>query len=135
MSLLLELAGNKAKARAAAKELSIPQLENLIAGFNKALEKAKEEEAALEAEKAQKTARAAEIADLIANSGLTVEEIVALSTPKTSKAGAKKRNTVEPKYRLTVDGETYEWTGRGRTPKVFQEYFDAGNSRDSVTIK
>ncbi|WP_339720045.1 H-NS family nucleoid-associated regulatory protein, partial [Marinomonas primoryensis] len=43
--------------------------------------------------------------------------------------------TVEPKYRLTVEGETHEWTGRGRTPKVFQAYFDAGNSRDSVEIK
>jgi DNA-binding protein H-NS len=132
MSLLLELAGNKAKARAAAKELSVAQLENLIAGFNNALEKAKEEEAARDAEQALKSARAEEIASLIAKSGLTMEEVALLTTPK---AGATKGKTVEPKYRLKVDGETHEWTGRGRTPKVFQEYFDAGNSRESVEIK
>ncbi|QUX90582.1 DNA-binding protein [Marinomonas sp. A3A] len=132
MSLLLELAGNKAKARAAAKELTVAQLENLIAGFNNALEKAKEEEAARDAEQALKSARAEEIASLIAKSGLTMEEVALLTTPK---AGATKGKTVEPKYRLKVDGETHEWTGRGRTPKVFQEYFDAGNSRESVEIK
>jgi DNA-binding protein H-NS len=132
MSLLLELAGNKAKARAAAKELNVAQLENLIAGFNNALEKAKEEEAAQAEQQALKSARAEEIATLIAKSGLTMEEIALLSTPK---AGAIKGKTVEPKYRLTVNGETHEWTGRGRTPKVFQKYFDAGNSRKSVEIK
>ncbi|BDX04013.1 hypothetical protein MACH16_27610 [Marinomonas pontica] len=132
MSLLVELAGNKAKARAAGKELSVAQLENLIAGFTNALEKAKEEEAAREEEQALKSARAEEIANLIAKSGLTMEEIALLTTPK---AGATKGKTVEPKYRLVVDGETHEWTGRGRTPKVFKEYFDAGNSRDSVEIK
>ncbi|MGJ8645412.1 MAG: H-NS family histone-like protein [Marinomonas colpomeniae] len=132
MSLLLELAGNKAKARAAAKELNVAQLENLIAGFNNALEKAKEEEAAQAEQQALKSARAEEIATLIAKSGLTMEEITLLSTPK---AGATKGKTVEPKYRLTVNGETHEWTGRGRTPKVFQKYFDAGNSRKSVEIK
>lgn len=132
MSLLLELAGNKAKARAAAKELTVAQLENLITGFNNALEKAKEDAAAREEEKAIKSARAEEIASLIAKSGLTMEEVTKLTTPK---AGATKGKTVEPKYRLIVADETHEWTGRGRTPKVFQEYFNAGNSRKSVEIK
>ena len=132
MSLLLELAGNKAKARAAAKELTVAQLENLIAGFTKALEKTREEEAAREEELALKSARAEKIATLIAESGLTIEEITELTTPK---AGATKGKTVEAKYRLEENGEVYEWTGRGRTPKVFQAYFDAGNSRESVEIK
>ncbi|MEO9275040.1 H-NS histone family protein [Marinomonas sp. 5E14-1] len=135
MSLLLELAGNKAKARAAAKELTIPQLKNLIEGFTNALEKAKAEEAELAAEQAAKSARAEEIAELIASSGLTMEEVALLSVPKAKKAGATKGKTVAPKYRLVVGGETHEWTGRGRTPKVFQEYFNAGNSRKSVEIK
>lgn len=132
MSLLLELAGNKAKARAAAKELSVAQLENLIAGFTNALEKVREEEEARNAEQALKSARAEKIATLIAESGLTMEEVAQLTTPK---AGATKGKTVEPKYRLVVDGKTHEWTGRGRTPKVFQQHFDAGNSRESVEIK
>ncbi|MBR7887666.1 H-NS histone family protein [Marinomonas sp. A79] len=132
MSLLLELAGNKAKARAAAKELNVAQLENLIAGFTNALEKVREEEEARNAEQALKSARAEKIATLIAESGLTMEEVAQLTTPK---AGATKGKTVEPKYRLELDGVTHEWTGRGRTPKVFQQHFDAGNSRESVEIK
>lgn len=132
MSLLLELASNKAKARAAAKELSVSQLENLISGLNNALEKAKEEAKAQAEQQALKSARAEEIATLIAKSGLTMEEIALLSTPK---VGATKGKTVQPKYRLTINGENHEWTGRGRTPKVFQKYFDAGNSRKSVEIK
>jgi DNA-binding protein H-NS len=135
MSLLLELAGNKAKARAAAKELTIPQLENLIEGLNNALEKAKVEAETQAAEQAAKSARAEEIAALIASSGLTMEEVALLTVPKAKKAGATKGKTVEPKYRLVIAGETYEWTGRGRTPKVFQDYFNAGNSRKSVEIK
>ena len=132
MSLLEELASNKAKARAAGKELSIPQLENLIAGFNNALTILKEEEAAREAERAEKVERAADLMKAIAESGLTLEEIAALSAPR---AMPTKGRTVEPKYRLVVDGEEHLWTGRGRTPKVFQEYFDAGNSRESCEIK
>lgn len=66
-------------------------------------------------------------------------------TPKAaSKAAAKgkpaaakkagKRATVPPRYRLELDGQEYLWSGRGRTPKVFQAYFDAGNSRESCEI-
>lgn len=34
------------------------------------------------------------------------------------------RNTrsVSFKYQLTVNGNTYHWTGRGRLPTVFEEY-------------
>lgn len=131
MNLLLELAGNKAKARAAAKELTIEQLENIIAGFSSALEKLKAEEEAKEKEKAEKAKKAEELAQLIAQSGLTLEEIVGLSASKT---GIPKGKNVEPKYRLIVDGEEHFWTGRGRTPKVFKEYFDAGNSKESCAI-
>ncbi|RDL43373.1 H-NS histone family protein [Marinomonas piezotolerans] len=132
MSLLQELAGNKAKARAAAKELNVAQLENLIEGLNNALIKMQEEEAARQAEEAAKAQQAEEIAKLIEKSGLTLEEIATLSAPRSS---ATKGKPVKPKYRIEWNGETHEWSGRGRTPKVFQAYFDAGNSRDDAEIK
>jgi len=131
MSLLLELAGNKAKARAAAKELTIAQLENVISGFNSALEKLKADDVVRKAEMVEKTNKAEKLAELIAQSGLTLEEITNLSTPKTVNTKSK---SVEPKYCLSIDKEEYLWTGRGRTPKVFQAYFDAGNSRESCAI-
>lgn len=131
MSLLLELAGNKAKARAAAKELTIDQLENIIAGFSSALEKLKIEAEVKAKQEAEKIKKAEELAKLIAESGLTLDEIAGISTVKNP---AVKTKNVEPKYRLMIDGEEYLWTGRGRTPKVFQNYFDAGNSKESCAI-
>lgn len=133
MNYLLELAGNKAKARAAAKELTVAQLENLIAGFNSALDKLLEEEELRNAEKALKAEKAEELAKMIAESGLTLEEIAALSSAPVK--GVAKSRQVDPKYRIVVDGQEHLWTGRGRTPKVFQAYFDAGNSRESCEIK
>ncbi|MCO4784971.1 H-NS histone family protein [Marinomonas atlantica] len=132
MSLLAELAGNKAKARAAAKELTIPQLENLIEGFHNALVKMQEDEQARQAEVEEKSRQAADIAKLIEASGLTLEEIAALSGARSNPTKGK---TVKPKYRIDWNGETVEWSGRGRTPKAFQEYLDAGNSRESAEIK
>lgn len=131
MSLLIELSSNKAKARAAAKDLSVSQLENLISGLSGALKKKQESEAIRLAEEAKKAARAEEISRLIAESGLTIEEITLLGSPKSN---ATKGKTVKPKYRLERDGKVYEWTGRGRTPKVFQDYFDAGNNREAIEI-
>ncbi|MFD1383300.1 H-NS family nucleoid-associated regulatory protein [Rhodanobacter aciditrophus] len=131
MSLLQELSGNKAKARAAAKELTVAQLENLIEGFNNALIKMKEDEAARQAQEAEKARQAEEIAKLIEKSGLTLEEVAALSAPRSNPTKGK---IVKPKYRITWNGETHEWSGRGRTPKVFQEYFDAGNTREAAEI-
>jgi DNA-binding protein H-NS len=42
------------------------------------------------------------------------------------------RSEVKPKYRAP-DGST--WTGRGRTPKVFQELFAKGHTKDEFLIK
>jgi DNA-binding protein H-NS len=36
---------------------------------------------------------------------------------------------------IVADGEMHQWTGRGRTPKVFQAYFDKGGSKESCLIK
>lgn len=48
----------------------------------------------------------------------------------------KKKPASKAKYRLTDDkGEMYEWSGRGRTPLVFQQRIDAGASKDDFLIK
>ena len=132
MSLLEELAGNRAKARAAAKELNVAQLENLIAGLSNALEKMKEDEALRAQEEAEKARRAEEIAKLIAESGLTLDEITTLTTVKAG--NPIKGKSVAPKYHIEWEGETHEWTGRGRTPKVFEAYFASGKTREDAEI-
>ena len=129
---LVDLAKNKATARAEAKKLTIPQLENLIEGLTNAFNIKKEEAAKIAAETAIREEKAKELADLISQSGLTLEEISQLSSMKVK--GDTRSNPVLPKYMLEIDGEEHLWSGRGRTPKVFQQYFDEGNTKESCAI-
>jgi len=127
---------SKAKATAEAKRLALHEVDKLIV----ILQSVKSELEQKEVEKAEKEKQAniERIQALLAQSGLTPEDLS--PSPKRggkkakSKAATKPRGAVAPKYRLVVNGEEYLWTGRGRTPKVFQEYFDAGNLRESCEI-
>jgi DNA-binding protein H-NS len=58
----------------------------------------------------------------------------AASPKRTATKKASKKSAVPPRYRLEIDGKEHQWSGRGPTPKVFQAYFDAGNSRESCEI-
>ncbi len=128
---------SKAKAKAEAKRLALHEVDKLIAVLQNVKSELEQKEAA-KAEK-EKQANIERIQTLLAQSGLTPEDLT-VSPKKGRKQAAKRklaskpRGSVAPKYRLVVSGEEYLWTGRGRTPKVFQEYFDAGNSRESCEI-
>jgi DNA-binding protein H-NS len=54
--------------------------------------------------------------------GVTVEELLAVSTKKLSKGKGQK---VEPQYRNPAD-EAQTWTGRGRQPKWIAEGISGG---------
>ncbi|WP_404340464.1 H-NS family nucleoid-associated regulatory protein [Pseudoalteromonas mariniglutinosa] len=54
-----------------------------------------------------------EVLDLLKEKGLTLDDLQDI-------AGADKRTKVKPKYRIEYNGETVEWTGRGKRPKAFQ---------------
>ncbi len=135
-SALAVFAKSKVKAKAEARRLSQEELEKLIASLNEAL-KAEKEKTKKKQEK-DRVATIRKVNDLLAESGLKPEDLKKnASTARKRKATAKSRKTgtVPAKYRLVIDGKKHEWTGRGRTPKVFQAYFDAGNSRESCAIK
>ncbi|MBQ4800665.1 H-NS histone family protein [Pseudoalteromonas sp. MMG006] len=53
-----------------------------------------------------------EVLDLLKEKGLTLEDL--------QDGAADKRTKVKAKYRIEVDGEFIEWTGRGRRPKAFE---------------
>tara|TARA_R100000005_G_scaffold61204_1_gene31407 strand:+ start:1409 stop:1939 length:531 start_codon:yes stop_codon:yes gene_type:complete len=78
--------------------------------------------------KAKKTAKTR------ANNKAKTADKPAASTKHSAAKKPAKRKTVPPRYRLDIDGREYLWSGRGRTPKIFQAYFDAGNSRESCEI-
>lgn len=129
---LIELSGNLAKARAAGKKLSVEQLDRLIDGLTSAKEIVAEQEAKEAEEIAKKQSAASEIAKLMAESGITLDDLDGLSSVSTKKALGK----VPSKYRIEVEGQTHEWTGRGIMPKVFKEYLSKhGLEKEDVLIK
>lgn len=132
-SVLLPLAKSKLKARSAVKGLTVPELEKVIANLSSVLEGEKKKES--EKAEAAKRARIAKIKALMEESGLAPDDLKgAKRGRRKGKAPARAKRSVPPKYRLEVDGEEYLWSGRGRPPKVFKDYFDAGNSKESCAI-
>jgi DNA-binding protein H-NS len=135
-STLAPLAKSKLKARSAAKGLSVAELEKVIANLAAALdmEKKKENQKA----EAAKKASIAKIKALMDETGLAPEDLKASGRSRRGKAKAKAKGkakrSVEPKYRLVIDGEEHLWSGRGRPPRAFKEYMDAGNSKESCAI-
>ena len=133
-SALAPLAKSKIKARSAVKGLSIAELEKLVGNLSSILKAEKEKESARE--QAAKQAQIEKIRALMAESGLKPADIRGGGRKRKAraKAGRGKGRKVAPKYRLMVDGQEHLWSGRGRPPRVFKEYFDAGNTRESCTI-
>jgi DNA-binding protein H-NS len=123
----------KVKIKKEAKKLPVGDLEKFISVLNEVLSE-KKEKIKLETEK-KRIKDIAKIKSLLDESGLTPDDLKVAK--KSKKAAAVKKKTAKPvpaKYRLIDNGVEYLWSGRGRTPNKFQEYFDAGNSRESCEI-
>jgi DNA-binding protein H-NS len=131
---LAPLAKSKLKARSAAKGLSAAELEKVISNLTGVLKAEKEKEKS-KAEAAKK-AKIAKIKALMDESGLKPDDLKGVGRGGRKKKAARKKVKVKvaPKYRLVVDGQEYLWSGRGRPPKVFKDYMDAGNSKESCAI-
>jgi len=128
---LAPLAKSKLKARSAARGLSISDLEKVIANLTGVLKMEKEKEVG-KAEAAKK-AKIAKIKALMDESGLEPDDLKRAGRGR-KKSKRKAKAKVAPKYRLVVDGVEHLWSGRGRPPRVFKDYMDAGNSKESCAI-
>lgn len=133
---LTPLAKSKIKTRAAVKGMTLEQVQKLIDNLNDVLASVKKkEETRAEASKKSKIAK---IKALMAESGLAPDDLKASVVGKGRKKAAKPKKKakakVAAKYRLVIDGEEHLWSGRGRPPRVFKDYMDAGNSKDSCAI-
>lgn len=135
-SMLLPLARSKTRARSAAKGLQSAELEKVISNLHAVLESEKKKEA--EKAEAAKQAHIAKIKALMDESGLEPEDLKGATRRRRGRGKARSktgsRRPVPPKYRLVIDGEEHLWSGRGRPPKVFKDYMDAGNSKESCAI-
>jgi len=61
-------------------------------------------------------------------------KVRAKTTTRKSKVGPKKGSKVAPKYKITNEGKTHKWTGRGRMPLVFKHFIDQGGALNNCLI-
>ena len=132
---LQTIARSKAAANRALKGLDIEQVERALNNLSAAAKTIKERES-LRAQR-KKDVAVKKLKSMMDQLGISAEDIVAekksASTRKKT-TGPKKGNKVAPKYQISVDGQVFKWTGRGRTPVVFKNYIDQGGSLDDCLI-
>jgi DNA-binding protein H-NS len=102
--------------------LSIQELEDVIAQANDLIEKKREQAVA----KAR-----ADIEKIAASTGYSVQDLLGLRNARARKAGAKK---VADKYRNPKD-PTQSWSGRGKRPKWLQEVLEKGGKLENYLVK
>ena len=132
MSTFIDIVRNKNRLRAACKDLSVEQMQSLADNLASFIAKRAKEQAAAAAAIAEQAAKKEEILAAINAAGLSLTDFV---TDDMQPKAKKTRKPVVAQYRITdAAGHIHEWSGRGRTPKAFQAYFDKGGSKDTCRI-
>ncbi len=109
-------------------ELSVAELEKVISDLSDILNDRQAAEVEKQVEMAAKQDAIKAIQAQLAEAGLSLDDLGGTAVV------AEKR-TVAPKYRLMDEhGKPREWSGRGRTPRVFQERFDKGAKKEDYLI-
>jgi len=130
----LKIALNRNILRSLVKEFYIDELEKFSSNLTIIIEQRKAKEDKLRKMRKQKIEKIEEIKLLLSEQGLSVDDLIGNSL-KNSLKSVKTKKKLPPKYRLTdLDGVVHEWTGRGLPPKVFQNHFDRGHSKESCLI-
>ncbi|BAJ01238.1 H-NS histone family protein [Shewanella violacea] len=130
MSDFLEILTHGRRFKAAVKELSIEDLQELAVKLDKVIsERSSQVEAEAEAT-AERNAKIDEIRKQMEAVGLSIDDLGA----STVKPAPKKRAPRPAKYTIDVNGEAVNWTGQGRMPTVFKSQLDQGRSMDDFLI-
>ncbi|NVK39939.1 MAG: H-NS histone family protein [Oceanospirillaceae bacterium] len=130
MSEFVKVLTRKNSLRKQCQELSVGDIEKVLADLGEIIDERKSEEAEQQAELEARMAKIEEIRKQMEEAGIGLDDLQAL---KGADSGKRK---VEAKYRITdEEGQVHEWSGRGRTPVVFKEYFEKhGVSKEDTRI-
>ncbi|ELR64410.1 DNA-binding protein H-NS [Photobacterium marinum] len=122
---------NLRSLRAAARELTLEELQE---GLNKLQSVVVEREEAEAEERAKNKEREEKLKfyrEMLAAEGIEPEELLALLNSKQK----SKRAPRPAKYKYTVDGEERTWTGQGRMPSPLKDAIEQeGKSLDDFLI-
>ncbi len=125
---------NRNSLKVLIKDLNIEELEKVKSNIEIIIKQREQELIELKQKQNQKIEKIDNIKKIIKQSGLTVDDLLG-DTSQAVRWQKKPRKKVPPKYRIEdSQGKVHEWTGRGKTPKVFQDHFDRGHSREGCLI-
>ena len=134
MSEVLKTLSNIRSLRVIAREVSLEQLESLLEKVTIVVEEKREAVKAQEAEAAKRLEGLNKYRELLAQDGISAEELALLLG---SSSESKKREPRAPrpaKYKYVDNGVEKTWTGQGRTPSAIQKALDAGKSLKDFEI-
>lgn len=134
MSEFLDILTHGRRLKAAVKELSVSELEEVSEKLAKVIEDRREEEAELLKVEAEKQRIIEQLRRTMDEAGINVAELAGEAgvSAKTKRA---KRAPKPPKYEIHVNGERITWTGQGRMPNALKQVIENGKSLDSFLIK
>lgn len=134
MSEFLNILTHGRRLKAAVKDLTVQELEEVSDKLNKVIDDRREEEAELLKIEAEKRRKIAELRKAMDDAGIDVAELVGDTVIATPRKRVK-RAPKPPKYEIHVNGERVTWTGQGRMPNALKQAVDQGKSLDSFLIK
>lgn len=139
MSDFLNILTHERRLRAATKDLTLAELQDVEAKLQRVIANREEEEAELREQEEEKRARVEEIKKQMAAAGLDITDLAPelqnIVNDKKSSGTRKKRTPKPAKYEYTDNGERKTWTGQGRTPKVINEALKKGKKISDFLIK
>lgn len=125
------------RLKAAVKDLSVAELEEVQVKLAKVIDDRRDEEAELQKEKAEMAKKMAEIKQAMDDAGIDISDFIEQEVG--SIGGSKptrKRAPKPPKYAIIdANGERVTWTGQGRMPNVFKAALAKGDSLSKYLIK
>ncbi len=131
MTNFFEVVTKKNRFRAACKDLTVSDMKIMAINLAEFIEKRVKQENENQAAQAAHLAKKQEILKAISAAGLSIDDFFTMDEPKSK----KDKKSVIVHYRIKDDhGNTHEWSGRGRPPKAFADFFNKGGSRDSCRI-
>ncbi len=134
MNEILKTLTNIRSLRAAARELSLVQLESILDKLQIVVAEKREEADRLQQQEVERQERIEKYRALLKQDGITADELAEILN--TDSTPPRKKRTPRPaKYRYTDEnGDTKTWTGQGRTPRTIQAALDAGKSLTDFEI-
>lgn len=121
------------RLKAAVKELSVSELEDVQEKLAKVIADRAEEEAQLLQQEAEKRRKIEELRKAMDAAGIDPSELLGDSAAAPKKR--RKRAPKPPKYAIKNDsGERITWTGQGRMPKALKNAVDRGEKLENFLI-